>query len=333
MKLMELFQHLGKDVEANDDIDWLGDLKFYIDNNDHMLEQHIFPAMKQHQKHAGKKGTYKFYIKPVQECLRSYVKEYEIQNADQIFTNEVIEEIAKHFAQTQENFINRGDYTKVKIHENSEKHVTFVFGRLNPPTLGHKKLLDSAAKGGGDYKIFISKSQDKKKNPLDYEEKLHYVKTMFPEHAKAVVDEHPNQLPHIAVMLYEAGYKSVTFVAGSDRIEFMGPMLQKYNGEENKHGFYKFDSIDYRSSGDREDGAEGVEGISASNARAAAADGDFEKFKESVGNFVQIDSMYEAVRAGMGITEEFGVGRITKQNTTKDVKPGEEKRQMRKFKL
>ena len=334
MKLMELFSPAEKD-EQTDDIDWMGDLKFYIDNDDSMLEQHIFPAMKRHKNHVGKPGAHKIYIAPIKQCLEAYCDEYEIQDAETKFTEEAISELAKHFAKIQEKFINKGDYDRARVNEDKGNHVTFCFGRLNPPTLGHKQLLDTMASVGGDYKIFISKTQDKKKNPLDYESKLHFIKTMFPEHASHIVDEHPSKLPHIAVMLNEAGYTSATFIAGSDQIGFMGPMLQQYNGTENpKHGYYNFDNLDYLSSGEREDGAEGVAGISASNARAAAAEGDFEKFKESIGEFSQIDSMYEAVRAGLGIEEDAaGVGIITKQNTTNDVNKGTTKKNLRKFNL
>ena len=115
----------------------------------------------------------------------------------------------------------------------------------------------------------------------------------------------------------------------------MEKMLTTYNGVDGKaHGFYNFKNISVVSSGDREDGAEGVAGISASNARAAAAEGDFEKFKESTGAGALVDSLYIAVRDGVGITEEAaGVGIITKQNTTSDVNKGTTKKNLRKFKL
>ena len=223
-----------------------------------------------------------------------------------------------------------------EICEDSVKQVTFCFGRMNPPTIGHKQLLDTMAGVGGDYKVFVSKTQDKKKNPLDYSTKINYIKEMFPEHAAHVVENAAlNVIGKVATHLYDLGYQEVTFVGGSDRVEQLAKMLSDYNGVEGKaHGFYNFKNINAVSSGEREDGAEGVAGISASNARAAAAEGDFDKFKESVGPSTVVDSLYQDVRNGLGIKEDAaGVGIITKQNTTQDVNKGTTKKNLRKFKL
>ena len=192
-----------------------------------------------------------------------------------------------------------------ELFEQEGKHVTFVFGRMNPPTIGHKQLLDTAKSVGGDYKIFLSQSQDSKKNPLDYATKINFVKKMFPDHADNVVeDPNLNTVVAVASHLYDLGYRNATFVAGSDRIDAMAQLLKQYNGVEGKaHGFYKFDVLDFKSSGEREDGAEGVAGISASGARAAAANSDFEGFKEATGAGQYADELYKAVRAGMGIQE------------------------------
>lgn len=333
MRLNELFSHNGENANKNDDIDWLGDLKFYIDNTDNMLEQHIFPAMKRHKQHAGKQGVYKLYVKPIKNCMRSYCQKYEVP--ENKFPDEAIIELAKHFSDMQEKFIQNGDYTTSQIREAKTNHITFCFGRMNPPTIGHKQLLDTMASVGGDYKIFVSKTQDKKKNPLDYQTKIHFIKEMFPEHASHVVEDSSlNVVPKVAAWLYDQGYTSATFVAGSDRIDEMGSMLTAYNGVDGKaHGYYKFEPLNFKSSGDREDGAEGVAGISASNARAAAAAGDFDTFAASTGAGKLADSLYQAVRAGMGIKEEFGVGTITKQNTTKDVDKSTTKKNLRKYKL
>jgi hypothetical protein len=194
-----------------------------------------------------------------------------------------------------------------ELFEVKAKHVTFVFGRMNPPTLGHKQLLDTAKSVGGDYKIFLSQTQDSKKNPLDYQTKINFVKEMFPEHADNVVNNDGlNTIVKVADWLYSAGYRNATFVAGGDRLDAMKQLLTTYNGVEGKaHGFYKFEVLDFKSSGDREDGAEGVAGVSASNARAAAANSDFEAFKESTGAGKIAQSLYDAVRQGMGINESI----------------------------
>jgi pterin-4a-carbinolamine dehydratase len=192
-----------------------------------------------------------------------------------------------------------------ELFEAEGRHVTFVFGRMNPPTIGHKQLLDTAKSVGGDYKIFLSQTQDPKKNPLDYSTKIKFVKIMFPEHADNVVEDSGlNTIVKVADYLYNMGYKNATFVAGSDRLDAMKQLLTQYNGVEGKaHGFYKFDVLDFKSSGEREDGAEGVAGVSASNARAAAANGDLDAFKDATGAGQHAEALFAAVRAGMGIQE------------------------------
>lgn len=189
--------------------------------------------------------------------------------------------------------------------ESPGKHVTFCFGRMNPPTIGHEQVLDTMASEGGDMKIFVSQSQDAKKNPLDYATKIKFIKGMFPQYSSNVVDDAGlNTVVKVASYLYDLGYRSATFVAGSDRLEDMKKLLVAYNGVEGKaHGFYKFDVLDFKSSGEREDGAEGVAGVSASGARAAAANGDFAAFQEATGAGKLAKPLYDAVRKGMGISE------------------------------
>ena len=188
------------------------------------------------------------------------------------------------------------------------KHITFCFGRFNPPTIGHKQLFDVMSKQGGDVKIFTSQSQDPKKNPLDYSTKIKFLKLIVPEYANTVVDDASlNTVVKVASHLYDQGYRDATFVAGSDRLEDMKKLLVAYNGVEGKsHGYYKFDVLDFESSGEREDGAEGVAGVSASSARAAAATGNLEKFAEATGAGQYAEALYDAVRKGMGISESIG---------------------------
>jgi hypothetical protein len=181
---------------------------------------------------------------------------------------------------------------------------------MNPPTIGHKQVFDTMKSQGGEMKIFVSQSQDKKKNPLDYATKIKFIKEMFPQYAKDVVENAGlNTIGKVASYLHEQGYNAVTFVAGSDRLEDMKNLLTQYNGVEGKaHGFYKFDVIDFASSGDREDGAEGVAGVSASGARAAAANNDFEAFQEATGAGELAKPLFAAVRKGMGISGEVEEG-------------------------
>jgi hypothetical protein len=197
-----------------------------------------------------------------------------------------------------------------ELFEAETKHVTFCFGRMNPPTIGHKQVFDTMKSQGGEMKIFVSQSQDKKKNPLDYATKIKFIKAMFPQYAKDVVENAGlNTIGKVASYLHEQGYNAVTFVAGSDRLEDMKNLLTQYNGVEGKvHGFYKFDVIDFASSGDREDGAEGVAGVSASGARSAAANNDFEAFQEATGAGELAKPLFAAVRKGMGISGEVEEG-------------------------
>ena len=198
----------------------------------------------------------------------------------------------------------------LELFEAGAKHVTFCFGRMNPPTIGHKQVLDTMKKQGGDIRIFVSQTQDKKKNPLDYATKIKFIKEMFPEYAGDVVDNSGlNTIGKVASYLHEQGYNSATFVAGSDRLEDMKSLLTQYNGVEGKaHGFYDFEVLDFVSSGEREDGAEGVAGVSASGARLAAANNDFAAFKEATGAGELAKPLFAAVRKGLGINEDVAEG-------------------------
>lgn len=194
-----------------------------------------------------------------------------------------------------------------ELFEAGTKHVSFCFGRMNPPTIGHKQVLDTMKSQGGDIKIFLSQSQDSKKNPLDYNTKVNFFKKMFPDYADDLVEDLSiNTVVKAASYLYDQGYNSATFVAGSDRLADMKKLLDAYNGIEGKsHGYYKFDVLDFKSSGEREDGAEGVAGVSASGARAAAANNDLDAFKEATGAGELSKSLFNAVRKGMGIEESI----------------------------
>lgn len=192
---------------------------------------------------------------------------------------------------------------KIKeLFEDSVKHVTFCFGRMNPPTLGHAQVFKTMQQQGGDYQIFLSKSQDKKTNPLPYDEKIKFVKAMFPAHAGKIVENPDLKTPvQVASYLYDQGYNSMTFVGGDDRKNLF-EMIKQYNGVEGKaHGFYNFEFMDFVSSGEREEGGEGISGISASAARQAAIDGDLKKFAETTGAGELAEDLYKAVRQGLGI--------------------------------
>ncbi len=110
MKLMELFSPLANNLDGQDDIDWLGDLKFFIDNDNRMLEQHIFPAIKVHNENKDNPNVYQAYIRPVERCLREYITKFDVAEPEKKFPKGTIVELAKHLATVQDKFIKNGDY-------------------------------------------------------------------------------------------------------------------------------------------------------------------------------------------------------------------------------
>tara|TARA_B100001094_G_scaffold160309_1_gene155030 strand:- start:931 stop:2229 length:1299 start_codon:yes stop_codon:yes gene_type:complete len=192
----------------------------------------------------------------------------------------------------------------------SSKEVTFVFGRFNPPTEGHEKLFETLKKvsRGGTYRIYASKSQDSKKNPLPFKQKIKFMRKMFPRHARNIMaDADVRTVLDIATKLYEQGFTKATMVAGSDRIKEFEILLNKYNGQKNRHGFYQFEErIRVITAGTRDPDAEGVTGMSASKLRAFVAAGDLQGFADNSlevpGEGIQV--LYYALRKGMGLKKE-----------------------------
>tara|TARA_Y100000004_G_scaffold165873_1_gene197083 strand:+ start:702 stop:2057 length:1356 start_codon:yes stop_codon:yes gene_type:complete len=190
--------------------------------------------------------------------------------------------------------------------EGKKSTAVFTFGRFNPPTIGHQKLLQAvrkvASQRGGDAHIFGSYSHDKKKNPLNHHQKMRYLKEMFP---KEMAGQKPTSGLNTAieVAVHLNGYENLIMVVGSDRVRDFQTLLDKYNGVEARHGKYDFKVIEVVSAGDRDPDAEGVAGMSASKMRAAAGSGDFESFKLGCPKEYDCTSLYNDVRRGMGISE------------------------------
>ncbi len=186
--------------------------------------------------------------------------------------------------------------------------VYFVFGRFNPPTSGHEKLFDMLKKtaGGSPYRIYGSKSQDPKKNPLGFKDKVKFLRKMFPKHARSIMaDADVRNALDICVKLYDQGFTSVTMVAGSDRLKEFDVLLNKYNGVDSRHGFYNFENgIKVVSAGERDPDAEGVTGMSASKLRAFASDNDLENFSKGMPKgYKDAKALFNAIRKGMGLKE------------------------------
>ena len=190
------------------------------------------------------------------------------------------------------------------------KEMYFVFGRFNPPTIGHEKLFDVLKKkaGSANIRIYASQSQDPKKNPLKFKDKVKFLRKMFPKYARSIMgDSDVRTVLDIAVKLYEQGYTRIVMVAGSDRIKEFNTLLKKYNDVKSRHGYYNFeDGITVISAGDRDPDNDDVSGMSASKMRAAAAAGDIQAFSNGVPEMPggsQLD-LYYAVRKGMGLKKE-----------------------------
>jgi hypothetical protein len=110
MLLKEMFSPIGAPTQDQEEVNWLEDLHFYIDNNDKMLEKYFFPAIKRHKEHQGNPNVFKVYIRPIEHCLDSYCQKYDISDKAEKFPKEKIIELAKQFAQEQSKFIEKGDY-------------------------------------------------------------------------------------------------------------------------------------------------------------------------------------------------------------------------------
>ena len=204
--------------------------------------------------------------------------------------------------------------------------VVFTFGRFNPPTTGHEKLIKKLAsvakKEGADFMIFPSHSQNDKKDPLDHKTKVGFMKKMFPKYSSNIISNKNAKTAFlIAPMLYDMGYKRCIMVVGGDRVTEFKTTLNKYNGKKGDHGFYDFkDGIEVVSAGERDPDAEGVSGMSASKMRAAAAANRYEdekdpktgkilngfksglpkKFEKTTGK-----KLFDVLRKSMNISEEL----------------------------
>jgi hypothetical protein len=189
--------------------------------------------------------------------------------------------------------------------------LTVVFGRFNPPTVGHEKLLKSAKRisAGGDIKIYPSRSKDPKKNPLDPNTKVSYMKKMFPEFEENIINnDEMKTIFNVLVTANEDGYTNVNIVVGSDRQAEFENLAQKYNGD-----LYNFDQIRVISAGVRDADAEGVEGMSASKMRKAVMDDDFKSFRRGTPKTLddgETQALFDAVRQGMGVKK----AKVKKEN-------------------
>ena len=183
------------------------------------------------------------------------------------------------------------------------KTITLAFGRFNPPHIGHEKLIKAAEKAaaGGDLKIYPSRTHDPKKNPIDADMKVSYMKKMFPDYEEQIINDDGMRTIFDVLGANTDEYDFVNVVAGPERIREFEKILVDYNGSE----YFNFED-GYKTivAGPRDDAKEGVEGASASKQRKAVKDDDYEGFKKNLpDNINDGDAMalFNAVRIGMGI--------------------------------
>ena len=197
----------------------------------------------------------------------------------------------------------------------AKETVVFGFGRFNPPTIGHEKLIEKVASVAGSNPFFIYPSHTQgPKDPLPHAKKVAWMRMMFPKYKRNIVaDKKAKTAIQIAEKLYNDGYKNLIMVAGSDRLKEFETLLTRYNDAPDKKGkqLFKFDSVKIISAGERDPDAEGVSGMSASKMRKAATDGKFDDFKTGIPatlNDADKKKLYFEVRKNMGIREEREMG-------------------------
>ena len=196
--------------------------------------------------------------------------------------------------------------------------LTLAFGRFNPPHLGHEKLIKAAEKAsaGGDLKIYPSRTVDNSKNPIPPDMKVSYMKKMFPDYEEQIInDPEMRTIFNVLIAADEEGYKSINIVAGPERIAEFEKIAVEYNGSE----YFDFpDGIRTITAGDREEGAVGVEGMSATNQRQAVLDDDIEKFKKALPkDFDAADSqaLFDAVRQGLSTKKKGKNGKEVEEQS------------------
>ena len=195
--------------------------------------------------------------------------------------------------------------------EKTKGTLTIAFGRFNPPTTGHEKLLDTVASSSDedDYMIVPSRSQDKKKNPLDADTKVSVMQKMFPKHKNKIVNDANNRtIFDVLKKAHNDGYANVRIVGGGDRVKEFDKLANDYNGK-----LYQFDNLEVMSAGDRDPDSDDVTGMSASKQRKAAAEGDIKAFMKGVPkslNQKDAEELFKKIRVAMNIKEGWNLWEI-----------------------
>ena len=195
--------------------------------------------------------------------------------------------------------------------EKTKGTLTIAFGRFNPPTTGHEKLLDKVASSSddSDYIIVPSRSQDAKKNPLDPDTKVSVMQKMFPKHKNNIVNDKNNRtIFDVLKKAHTDGYTNVRILGGADRVKEFEKLTGDYNGK-----LYNFDNVEVMSAGARDPDSEDVTGMSASKQRKAAAEGDIKAFMKGVPKSLSqkdAEELFKKIRKAMNIKEGWSLWEI-----------------------
>ena len=192
------------------------------------------------------------------------------------------------------------------LREDDRSTAVFAFGRFNPPTIGHQKLIETvlqtAEKANGKAYLFLSHKQNNKTDPLNFAEKQAYIQQFYPK--LAVGDPNTNTIIKVLQKIQSEGRTRIIMVAGSDRVEHFETLLNQYNGKPDKQGndLYKFDSIKVVNAGQRDPDEEGVTGASASKARELANKGQWHEFSRIAMGGNKSKLLYNKIQDAIGVT-------------------------------
>ena len=210
------------------------------------------------------------------------------------------------------------------LREDDRSTAVFAFGRFNPPTIGHEKLIETvlqtAQKANGKAYLFLSHKQNNKTDPLDFKSKQSYIQQFYPN--LAVGDAGANTIIKALQKIQAEGRTRIIMVAGSDRVEEFEKLLNQYNGKPDKAGndLYKFDDIKVVNAGQRDPDAEGVSGASASKARELAAKGQEHEFSRIAMGGNKSKFIYNKIQDAIGVTIDENNKKLYNEDMT-DGKP------------
>ena len=210
------------------------------------------------------------------------------------------------------------------LREDDRSTAVFAFGRFNPPTIGHKKLIDTvlqtAEKVNGKAYLFLSHKQNNKTDPLTFKEKQAYIQQYYPK--VAVGDAGSNTIIKALQKIQAEGRTRIIMVAGSDRVQEFEKLLNQYNGKPDKAGndLYKFDDIKVVNAGQRDPDADDITGASASKARELAAKGQEHEFSKIIMGGDDGKIIYDKIQDALGVTIDENNKKLYNENM-EDAKP------------